>query len=95
MLCEKLKGREAVDFGIAEYLAADGQAYAEALALAQRIAALPETAVKMSKEAVNVTSNALNRLASFMARDQLALAAASEEAVAARASFAARRKKGG
>lgn len=92
VLCDKLRGREAVEFGLAEYLAADGQAYAEALALAQRIAALPETSVKMSKEAINVTSNALNRLASFMARDQLALAAASEEAVAAREAFAARRK---
>ena len=70
----------------------NGQAYAEALKLAKRIAELPETSVKMSKEAINVTANALNRVASFMARDQLALAARSEEAVAARAKFAARRK---
>lgn len=92
ILCDKLVGQDAVDFGLAEYLAADGQAYAEALKLAKRIAELPETSVKMSKEAINVTTNALNRLASFMARDQLALAARSEEAVAARAKFAARRK---
>ncbi len=92
ILCDKIGGQDAVDFGLAEYLAADGQAYAEALKLAQRIAELPETSVKMSKEAINVTANALNKLASFMARDQLALAARSDEAAAARAKFAARRK---
>ena len=43
-----------------------------------------KTLLTMSKEAINVTTNALNRLASFMARDQLALAAHSDEAVAAR-----------
>lgn len=95
ILCEKMIGREAVDFGIADFVAPDGQAYAQARSLAGRIAELPDTSVKMSKEAVNVTANALNRLASFMARDQLALAARSEEAVAARQKFAAGRKKAG
>ena len=94
ILCDRFAGREAVDFGLAEYLVADGQAYAEALNLAARIAALPEIPVKMSKEAVNATANALNHLASCMVSDQVALAAASEEAVAARAKFAARKKGG-
>ena len=30
ILCDRFAGREAVDFGLAEYLVADGQAYAEA-----------------------------------------------------------------
>lgn len=94
ILCDRFTGREAVDFGLAEYLVADGQAYAEALTLAARIAALPEVPVKMSKEAVNATANALNHLASFMVSDQVALAAGSEEAVAARARFAARKQGG-
>lgn len=92
ILCERFKGREAIDFGLAEYLVADGQAYAEALKLAANIAELPEMPVKMSKETINATANALNHLASHMASDQVALAAASEEAVAARAKFAARKK---
>jgi len=50
--------------------------------------------VKMSKETINATANALNHLAAHMARDQVSLAAASEEAVAARAKFAARKKSG-
>lgn len=93
VLCDRFTGREALEIGLADYLAEDGQAYAEALKLAGRIADLPETAVKMSKEAINVTANALNRLASFMARDQLALAAHGDEAVAARARFAERKKR--
>jgi enoyl-CoA hydratase/carnithine racemase len=92
ILCDKLAGPEAVEIGLADYLAADGKAYAQAQQLARRIADLPETSVKMSKEAINVTANAFNRLASFMARDQLALAVQSEEAVAARKKFAAKKK---
>jgi hypothetical protein len=48
---------------------------------------LPEVAVAMSKQAVNASANALNHLASHMVSDQLALALASEEALAARARF--------
>ena len=94
ILCDRFKGREAVDFGLAEYLVADGQAYAGALMLAARIVDLPELPVKMSKEAVNATANALNHLASYMVSDQVALAVTSEEAIAARAKFAAREKGG-
>jgi len=90
VLGEKLRGPEAVAFGIAEYVADDGHSLARAGALAEQAARLPAEAVRMGKEAINVTSNALNRLASFMARDQVALAAASREAVAARARFAGR-----
>ncbi|MFZ4478671.1 MAG: enoyl-CoA hydratase/isomerase family protein [Rhodoferax sp.] len=92
ILCERVKGPQAIDFGLADYQAADGQADAEALKLALRIAELPEVAVKMSKQAVNATANALNHLASHMVSDQLALALASEEAQAARSSFAAKAK---
>ena len=92
ILCDKFTGPAAVSAGLADYLAENGAAEADARALAQRVAELPDSAVKMSKEAINVTTNALNRLASFMARDQLALAAHSDEAVAARARFAAKRK---
>lgn len=92
ILCDKFPGPAAVDAGLADYVAENGAAYEEALALARRVADLPDSAVKMSKEAINVTTNALNRLASFMARDQLALAAHSDEAIAARERFAAKRK---
>ena len=87
ILGERLKGQQALDFGLAEYLVADGQAEVEALKLAQRVVELPEVAVAMSKQAVNASANALNHLASHMVSDQLALALASEESLAARARF--------
>ena len=92
ILCDKFTGPDAVAAGLADYLAEPGEAYAGALALAQRVADLPDTPVRMSKEAINVTANALNRLSSYMAGDQLALAAHSEEAVEARKRFAAKKK---
>ena len=87
ILGERLHGQQALDFGLAEYLVADGQAEAEAVKLAQRVVELPEVAVAMSKQAVNASANALNHLASHMVSDQLALTLASEEALAARARF--------
>ena len=87
ILGERLQGQQALDFGLAEYLVAEGQAEVEALKLAQRVVELPEVAVAMSKQAVNASANALNHLASHMVSDQLALALASEESLAARARF--------
>ena len=87
ILGERLQGQQALDFGLAEYLVPEGQAEVEALKLAQRVVELPEVAVAMSKQAVNASANALNHLASHMVSDQLALALASEEALAARARF--------
>ena len=92
ILGERLQGQQALDFGLAEYLVADGQAEAEARKLAQRIVDLPEVAVTMSKQAVNASANALSHLASHMVSDQLALALASEEAIAARARFATNKR---
>lgn len=87
ILGERLQGQQALDFGLAEYLVPEGQAEVEALKLAQRVVELPEVAVAMSKQAVNASANALSHLASHMVSDQLALALASEEALAARARF--------
>ncbi|MBZ4211409.1 MAG: enoyl-CoA hydratase/isomerase family protein [Rhodoferax sp.] len=92
ILGERLQGQQALDFGLAEYLVPDGQAEAEALKLAQRVVDLPEVAVTMSKQAVNASANALSHLASHMVSDQLALALASEEALAARARFASNKR---
>ncbi len=85
VLCYRFTGAEAVRHGLAEYLVPDGQSYGEAAKLAQRVVELPNVAVSMSKEAINVTANALNRIASFMAKDQLALAWGQEDALQARA----------
>lgn len=94
ILCERFTAQQAFDWGLADHVVAAGQADVEALKLARRIVELPEAPVKMSKQAVNATANALNHLASYMVSDQMALAFASEEALAARTKFAARQQGG-
>ena len=93
ILGERLHGPQALDFGLADYLVADGQAEAEAWKLAQRIVDLPEVAVTMSKQAVNASANALSHIASHMVSDQLALALISEESLAARARIATSKRR--
>jgi len=47
---------------------------------------MPAAAVRMSKESANAVALALNHAAGYMAHDQIALASASPESRAARAS---------
>ena len=56
-------------------------------ALAARVLALPRHAVRMSKETCNVYANLGAAQTSHMAHDQLLLAAASPESIAAREAF--------
>jgi enoyl-CoA hydratase/carnithine racemase len=92
ILGERFSAQQALDWSLADDVVAPGQADEAALKLARRVVELPEAPVKMSKQAVNATANALNHLASYMVSDQMALALASEEALAARANFVARQK---
>ncbi len=92
ILGERFNAQQAIDWGLADYVVASGQTDEEALKLARRVVELPEAPVKMSKQAVNATANALNHLASYMVSDQMALAIASEEALLARSKFSTTNK---
>lgn len=92
ILCERITAPQAERMGLVDEVAEPGQALAVAEALAQATLAKPAAAVRMSKEAVNAVATALNHAAGYMAHDQIALAAASEESQAARAG--ALRRKG-
>lgn len=85
ILCERFAAKEALELGVLDYIAPKGRALEKAAQVAARVLAMPPTAVRMSKEAVNAIANALNHAAGFMAHDQIALAAASQESKAARA----------
>ena len=61
-----------------------GQAMVRAQALAAQTLAQPAATVRMSKESVNAAATALNHATSYMAHDQIALAASSPESRAAR-----------
>ena len=71
----------------AEEVAPDGEAAEKAMALARAAADMPAVATRMVKEAVNATSAALNRTASFADADQSQLTAATTDARSARDRF--------
>jgi enoyl-CoA hydratase len=79
ILCERVAAPEALSLGLVDYLSDKGQALVRAQALAQ-----PAATMRMSKESVNAAATALNHATSYMAHDQIALAASSPESRAAR-----------
>jgi enoyl-CoA hydratase len=85
ILCERIAAPEALAMGLVDHTAPKGQALQAARDLAARTLAMPAAAVRMSKESVNAVATALNHAAGHMAHDQIALAASSDEAAAARA----------
>jgi enoyl-CoA hydratase/carnithine racemase len=70
ILCERVGAAEALAIGLADYTAPHGQALAKAREVAGRTLAMPEAAVRMSKETVNAVATALHHLGGHMAHDQ-------------------------
>jgi enoyl-CoA hydratase len=93
ILCERIPAADALAMGLVDYTAPPGKALKAARDLAKQVLALPRNSVRMTKESVNAYAGIGAHAASHMAHDQVQLAAASTEAKAARAAFAARRKK--
>ena len=84
ILCERVPAPEALSLGLVDYVSDTGQAMVRAQALAAQTLAQPAATVRMSKESVNAAATALNHASSYMAHDQIALAASSPESRAAR-----------
>jgi enoyl-CoA hydratase/carnithine racemase len=76
---EKVFAEEAFRWGLIDEIAEPGQALARARDWAQRVAKLPPTAVRMTKESVNATAHALTQATGFMDLDQYALATTGED----------------
>ncbi len=92
ILCERMDAETALAWGLAEEVVPDGEAANSALEMAQMAADMPAIATQMVKEAVNATTGALNKAASFADADQSWLSAISTDAQAARERFS--RSKG-
>jgi enoyl-CoA hydratase/carnithine racemase len=84
ILCERVVAPEALSLGLVDYTCDKGQALVRAQALAAQTLAQPAATLRMSKESVNAAATALNHATSYMAHDQIALAASSPESRAAR-----------
>jgi len=84
ILCERVGAAEALAIGLVDHLAPKGRTLARARELAAQTLAMPAAAVRMSKESVNAIATALNHATGYMAHDQVALAAGSDESRVAR-----------
>jgi len=73
ILGERLYAPDALSWGMIDFMTDDGKAFDKAVELAAKVAALPPISVRMSKESINMTANALNQATSFMDRDQFML----------------------
>jgi enoyl-CoA hydratase/carnithine racemase len=76
---EKVEAEQARQWGLCDEVVADGKALAAAQAWAAKVAKLPPNAVRMSKQSVNASANALHAATTFMDLDQYALATTSED----------------
>ena len=87
IMCEKMPAAQALDWGLVDELADDGRTVEKALEMAEVVLSMPQPTVRMIKEAVNATANALHAATSFADADQSQLTASSRSAKAARETF--------
>jgi len=79
VMAEKIEAQKALHWGLADEVTEAGGALSKALEMAERVAAMPPVQVRMCKQAISVTANALNHAVSFMDMDQFALTQGSED----------------
>lgn len=84
ILCERIPADRALSMGLVDEVCDAGQALAVARGLAEMVLEKPRHSVRMTKESVNAYAGLGAYAVSYMAHDQLELAAASPESRAAR-----------
>lgn len=92
LMCERLPAADALNWGLVDDIAPQGQSLARAEDWAKKTLAMPAATVRMVKEGINATANALHKASSFADADQSQLSGAFAEAVAARDAFENRLK---
>ena len=91
ILAEKIEAERALDWGLADEVAASGQALEVAKLLAARAASMPPVAVRMCKQGIDAYANALSGATSALDRDQYLLAMTGEDCEEGVASFLEKR----
>jgi enoyl-CoA hydratase/carnithine racemase len=79
ILGDKLTGQQAEEIGLIDEVCEPQSALGAAKTLAERYAAMPPMALRMSKQSINVAANTLGHAASYMDRDQFMLTTQSED----------------
>lgn len=91
ILAEMVPAEQALDFGLVQEVVPAGTAFDRAMALAERVAALPPVPVRMIKRDIDAYANALGHATSQMDLDQYALCQSSDDYKEGVAAFLARR----
>lgn len=73
ILAEPIAADLAREWGLVDHLCPTGEALDKASELAAKVAAMPPIPVRMAKQAINNSANALNNATSFMDADQFLL----------------------
>ena len=89
---DRITAAQAERWGLVEEVVPEGQAFAQAYAFAERIAAQPPIPVMMTKTTVNRLAGALDDVASHMDRDQFALTSLTEDHAEGVGAFLSKRK---
>jgi enoyl-CoA hydratase len=84
LMCERIDAATSLDWGLVDELADDGKTVAAAMEMARKTSEMPATAVRLMKEAINATANALHRASSFADADQSQLTGGFASSKAAR-----------
>ncbi len=89
---DRIEAPQALAWGLVEELADDGRAFDAAMALAERLAAMPPLPIKMTKTTINRLAGAHDDLAAHMDLDQFVLTTTSADHKEGVAAFLERRK---
>ena len=89
---ERVEADQALAWGLADEVVADGETLAAAKRWSAKVSRLPPNAVRMSKQGVNAAANALHQATTFMDLDQSALATTSEDSREAIKAFLEKRE---
>jgi enoyl-CoA hydratase/carnithine racemase len=87
IMCEKMHADQALSWGLVDELVDSEEAVEKALEMAEVVSSMPQPTVRMVKEAVNATANALHGASAFADADQSQLTASSKSARGARERF--------
>lgn len=79
ILGERCEAAQAMDWGLADEVTAPGLSKQAALDLANKYAAMPPLALRMTKKAITVAATPLGHATSYMDRDQFAFAATTND----------------
>ncbi|MEM7018136.1 MAG: enoyl-CoA hydratase/isomerase family protein [Pseudomonadota bacterium] len=87
VLCEKMGAQQALDWGLIEEIGGPAGAVDAAMKMAQTAAEMPAVTVRLVKEAINATANALHQVSVYADADQSQLSRGFKEGIAAREGF--------